>query len=130
MSKKYRTYPEEFKLSVIRDYYSSGVSRYACAKKHGIASLLLRKWLLKYAGEKKSVPLSPEATSEEMANRSKESYREEIARLRRRNKELEKALEFSRMEAEARDLLITRAEELFDIPIRKNLGPNSHGTGP
>ena len=48
MSKKYRTYPEEFKLSVIRDYYSSGVSRYACAKKHGIASLLLRKWLLKY----------------------------------------------------------------------------------
>lgn len=79
---------------------------------------------------KKSVPLSPEATSEEMANRSKESYREEIARLRRRNKELEKALEFSRMETEARDLLITRAEELFDIPIRKNLGPNSHGTGP
>lgn len=65
-----------------------------------------------------------------MANRSKESYREEIARLRRRNKELEKALEFSRMETEARDLLITRAEELFDIPIRKNLGPNSHGTGP
>lgn len=65
-----------------------------------------------------------------MANRSKESYREEIARLRRRNKELEKALEFSRMETEARDLLITRAEELFDIPIRKNLRPNSHGTGP
>lgn len=71
---------------------------------------------------KKSVPLSPEATSEEMANRSKESYREEIARLRRRNKELEKALEFSRMEAEARDLLITRTEELFDIPIRKKTG--------
>lgn len=65
-----------------------------------------------------------------MANRSKESYREEIACLRRRNKELEKALEFSRMETEARDLLITRAEELFDIPIRKKLGPNSHGTGP
>ena len=57
-----------------------------------------------------------------MANRSKESYREEIARLRRRNKELEKALEFSRMETEARDLLITRAEELFDIPIRKKTG--------
>lgn len=110
MSKKYRTYPEEFKLSVIRDYYSSGVSRYACAKKHGIASLLLRKWLLKYAGEKKIAPLSPEATSEEMA------------RLGRRNKELEKALEFSRMETGARNLLITRAEELFDIPVRKKPG--------
>ncbi len=25
--------------------------------------------------------------------------------------------------------MITRAEEYFDIPIRKKLGPSSHGTG-
>ena len=30
MSKKYKDYSEEFKLSVIRDYYSSGMSKYAC----------------------------------------------------------------------------------------------------
>lgn len=122
MSKKYKTYTEEFKLSVIRDYYSSGVSRYACAKTHGIGSPLLKKWLLKYSCEQKSVALPSEATSEEMANRSKESYREEVARLKQRNKELEQALRFSRMETEARDLLITRAEEEFDIPIRKKSG--------
>ncbi|WMI42293.1 hypothetical protein [Parabacteroides distasonis] len=44
------------------------------------------------------------------------------ARLKKRVKELEKALAFSRLETEARDLMITRAEEYFNIPIRKNLG--------
>lgn len=64
-----------------------------------------------------------------MANRSKESYREENAQLKKRIKELEKSLSFSRLETEARDLMITRAEEYFNIQIRKNLGPNSNGTG-
>lgn len=122
MSKKYKTYTDEFKLSVIRDYYSNGLSRYACAKKHGIGSPLLRKWLLKYPDEEKSVALPPKPIEADMANRSKESYLEEIARLKQRNKELEKALKFSRMETEARDLLITRAEEVFNIPIRKKSG--------
>lgn len=65
----------------------------------------------------------------DMANRSKESYQEENAQLKQRIKELEKALAFSKLETEARDLMITRAEEYFDIPIRKKLGPSSHGTG-
>ena len=39
-----------------------------------------------------------------------------------RIKELEKALAFSKLETEARDLMITRAEEYFDIPIRKKSG--------
>ena len=65
-----------------------------------------------------------------MANRSKESYQEENAHLKQRIKNLEKALAFSKLETEARDLMITRAEEYFDIPIRKkNLGPSSHGPG-
>lgn len=39
--KKPRQFSEEFKLSVIRDYYSSGLSKYACAKKYGLSSLSL-----------------------------------------------------------------------------------------
>lgn len=58
----------------------------------------------------------------EMANRSKESYREENAQLKKRIKELEKSLSFSRLETEARDLMITRAEEYFNIQIRKKSG--------
>ena len=57
-----------------------------------------------------------------MPNRSKEEYKEENAQLKKRIKELEKALSFSKLETEARDLLITRAEEHFNIPIRKKSG--------
>ena len=35
MSKNYQRYSEEFKLSVIRDYYSSGMSKY-----HAVASII------------------------------------------------------------------------------------------
>ena len=116
---------EEFKLSVNRDYYSSGMSQYACARKYHLSSLsLLPSWLKKYGPKIKPLSLPDEQTNEEedMSNRSKESYREENAALKRRIKELEKALSFSRMETEARDLLITRAEEYFRIPIRKKSG--------
>ena len=57
-----------------------------------------------------------------MPNRSKEEYKEENAQLKKRITELEKALSFSKLETEARDLLITRAEEYFNIPIRKKSG--------
>ena len=60
-----------------------------------------------------------------MSNRSKEAYKDENAQLKKRIKELEKALSFSKLETEARELMITRAEELFNIPIRKKTGAKS-----
>ena len=57
-----------------------------------------------------------------MANRSKEDYRDENAQLKKRIRELEKALEFSHLETLARDMMIDKAEEYFDIPIRKKSG--------
>ena len=57
-----------------------------------------------------------------MANRSKEDYRDENAQLKNRIRELEKALEFSHLETLARDMMIDKAEEYFDIPIRKKSG--------
>lgn len=83
----------------------------------------------KYSSPQKELPLEmsllKRLSSEgetEMANRSKESYREENAQLKKRIKELEKSLSFSRLETEARDLMITRAEEYFNIQIRKKSG--------
>ena len=41
---------EEFKLSVIRDYYSSGMSKNACRVKYGLTSpTMLNSWLKKYS---------------------------------------------------------------------------------
>ena len=57
-----------------------------------------------------------------MGNRSKDSYKEENSFLKKRIKELEKTLTFSRLETEARDILIDKAEEYFNVPIRKKSG--------
>ena len=124
MSKKrYNQYSEEFKLSVVRDYYSSGMSKYACQKKYKLSSSrLLRNWLSKYEYSSESWPLSAKQGEEDMANRSQDSYKEENAQLKKRVRELEKALELSKLETQVRDMLIDKAEDYFDIPIRKKSG--------
>lgn len=123
-------YNESDRLALLREYYSSGLSKYAFVKKHNLSgSAILNKWIKKYSSPQKELPLEKSLlkrlSSEgetEMANRSKESYREENAQLKKRIKELEKSLSFSRLETEARDLMITRAEEYFNIQIRKKSG--------
>lgn len=50
----------------------------------------------------------------------KKDDKEECEALRRRIKELEKAIAVSRMETAARDIMIDLAEEYFNIPIREN----------
>lgn len=118
-----RHFSEEFKLSVLQDYYSSGLSKNACTRKYGLRSIAtICRWLHQYESQIKSVSLPSEQEHEEMANRSKEDYKDENAQLKKRIRELEKALEFSRLETMARDLLIDKAEEYFDIPIRKKPG--------
>ena len=123
MRKTYERYSEEFKLSVIRDYYSSGMSKYACVRKYHLSSSrLLISWLSKYESSEESVSLPDENQDEAMSNRDKASYKEEVMELKKRIRSLEKALEFSKLETLARDMMIDRAEEVFDIPIRKKSG--------
>lgn len=123
MRKKFQNYSEDFKLSVIRDYYSSGMSKHACTKKYHLSSpTMLLSWLRKYESSENSVSLALDLSEEDMSNRSKDDYKEENAQLKKRIRDLEKALEFSRLETMARDMLIDKAEEYFDIPIRKKSG--------
>lgn len=124
MRKKHSRFSEEDRISLLRAYYQSGLSKHSFCRLHSLSGLrLLNYWIEKYGDTVKSLS-SPSITSteEDMSNRSKESYREENAQLKKRIKELEKALSFSRLETEARDLMITRAEEYFNIPIRKKSG--------
>lgn len=123
MRKRYQHYSEEECLSILRDYYSSGMSKSACCRKYELSCVgLLSEWLHKYESHPKLVSLQTEPIEEDMANRDKDSYKEENAALKKRIKELEKALAFSRLETEARDLLIDKAECYFNIPIRKKSG--------
>ena len=122
--KRSRTkYSEEAKLNYLRLYHESGMSKRSFCKQHGIYDgTLLNSWLKKYEKVENVVPLQAEADVEEMVNRSKDSYKEENAQLKKRIRELEKALEFSRLETLSRDMMIDKAEEYFDIAIRKKSG--------
>jgi transposase len=122
MRKKGSHYSNDEKYHFIRLYHESGMSKRSFCKLHGISSASqLRYWLKKFTVPSEDVSLSSEVVST-MSNRSKEDYKDENAQLKKRIKELEKALAFSKLETEARDLMITRAEEYFNIPIRKKSG--------
>ena len=118
----YQHYTEDFRLRMLSEYYDSGMSVYAFANQHGIDLCTFLRWKKTHVSTKDLLPLQPEPDDEDMANRSKDSYKDENAQLKKRIKELEKALEFSRLETLARDLMIDNAEEYFDIAIRKKSG--------
>lgn len=121
--KYYKHYRKSEILSFLRLYHESGMSQRGFCRLHDISSsTLLKFWLSKYELREKEIPLRQEESVEDMSNRSKDSYKEENAELKKRVKSLEKALEFSKLETEVRDLMINRAEEYFDIPIRKKFG--------
>ena len=123
MSRSQKYYSEDEKLSFLREYHLSGMSKSSFCRAHGLCgNALLNKWLKKYGIEKGMLSLQSERVNDDMANRSKEDDKNEIAMLKKRNRELEKALEFSRLETLARDMMIDKAEEYFDIPIRKKSG--------
>ncbi len=124
MSNNRKNYSESEKLSIIRDYYQSGESKNSFCKKRGLSCIsLLNLWLSQYGIEKEMLPLQPESSNAAaMANRDKDNYREENVQLKKRIRDLEKALEFSRLETLARDMMIDKAEEYFNIAIRKKSG--------
>ena len=122
MSRKRIAYDEEYKMSILRDYYSSGMIKNAYAKKHNLPYATFLGWLRSYELENSSLSLQSDQSEEDMANRSKEAIKEENVQLKKRIRELEKALEFSKLETMARDMMIDKAEEYFDIPIRKKSG--------
>lgn len=123
MRKKPTKYTHEERLALLREYHKSGMSKYRFAKEKGFSSpIMLSVWIKKYESEEKCLVLPSEQSEEDMAQRSKVQLREDNEHLRKRIKELEKALEVSHLETKARDMLIDKAEELFDIPIRKKSG--------
>lgn len=123
MRKKPTKYTHEERLALLREYHESGMSKYRFAKEKGFSSpIMLSVWIKKYESEEKSLVLPSEESEKDMAQQSKVQLREDNEHLRKRIKELEKALEVSHLETKARDMLIDKAEELFDIPIRKKSG--------
>ena len=121
--KVHARYSDEERLNYVRSYYSSGMSKRSFCKQNGITStVMLRGWIKKFSNCPELLSLQQNQDESDMAKLSNEEYREQNIELKKRIKALEKALAFSKLETEARDLMITRAEEYFNIPIRKKPG--------
>ena len=143
MSRSQKYYSEDEKLSFLREYHLSGMSKSSFCRAHGLCgNALLNKWLKKYGIEKGMLSLQSERVNDDMANRSKDSYKDENAQLRKeieelkesvlRNKKglllrgeqiakLEKDLKFSKDKVLALNTLIDIAEEQ-GLKIRKKSG--------
>lgn len=121
MPKSIRTYySETFKLEVLIDYYISGLSINATAKKWGISHCsTLLKWIKCHSIESESLSLPAELLAElQMKNtpKSKEQLLEkEILRLK-------KALELEKLRSHAFKKLIESAEKEEGISILKKDG--------
>ena len=55
MSRKLKKYSKEYKLSLLREYYSSGMTKYAFEKEHNLAPATFLRWL--HTNLKKLLPL-------------------------------------------------------------------------
>ena len=106
-------------MSYLREYLMSDETKQQFARRTGVCSALLRKWLRKYELEDKEMDSSKKKStrneSEEVA-----SLREELTRLRTENRNLQRALKEESWRHEACETLIDLAESTYHIKVRKN----------
>ena len=121
MSKSSRkTYSETFKLEVLRDYYSSGLSMIATAKKWGLPNhTYIIRWQKCYPIDSDSLSLPPELLSEIQMKKNPKS-KEEL--LKEENLRLRKALEVEKLRSHAFQRLIELTEKEEGISILKKDG--------
>ncbi len=119
--KKHCNYSETFKLEVLRDYYSSGLSLSEISRKWDLSNYtVLIDWKKRYAVDSFSLSLSEETVETYMkqskTEKSKEAFlAEEVVRLK-------KALEMEKLRSRAFEKLIEIAEKEEGICILKKDG--------
>lgn len=121
MSKPSRmTYSETFKLEVLRDYYSNGLSIIATAKKWGLKHRTdIHRWIKCYPIDSKLLSLSPELVAELQMENSPKSKEQLLAE---DNLRLRKALELEKLRSHAFKKLIELTEKEEGISILKKDG--------
>jgi transposase-like protein len=119
MKKSKTIYSDDFKLKVVQEYLTTGVSRQVLQKKYGLrGNGYLYNWMRKF-GLTKSDQEQPRIQSTMTKETGKTSKERE---LEVKIKQLEKDLEYERLRGQALDTMITIAERDLKIPIRKKPG--------
>ena len=123
-----RQFDDQFRLSVLKDYYESGCSYSEIARKYDINSGNIIHWERKYMN--KCVPLPADIQELEkqvfMAKKSKEArvpqVKSEEDKLREENARLRKALEYSELRNEALNEVLKIGREQYGIDLLKKAG--------
>lgn len=119
--KKYERYSDDFKLQVLSDYYSSGLSRNFTAKKWCIDRRQINDWMKIWPVDSKELSLSSEIISTfRMGGKDRGKTDEQI--LQERICALEKSLSYERMRCRALEKVIEIAEREEGISILKKGG--------
>jgi len=106
-------FSETFKLSVLSEYYSSGLSQYAISKKYSLDHSCLYRWQKEYPIASKELSL-PSATIESFDMAEKQP---ELTETEKRH-----CLELEKMRSRAFEKMIEIAEQEEGISILKKDG--------
>ena len=126
--KTVRHFDDQFRLSVLKDYYESGASYYQIARKYDVATGNVIAWERKYMN--KCVPLPSDIKELEkrvfMAKKVRDSKPQqdmsEEEKLRDENARLRKALEYSELRNEALNEVLKIGKEQYGIDLLKKAG--------
>lgn len=111
----HKQYSVDFKLQVVYEALTSGLSHGAICRKYSLSTkTLIRSWIRTFAPQ----ALEPES----IMNKSKDEQQQEIDRLKKLLLERELELKHQKMRADFLDEMINVAEEMFQIPVRKKAG--------
>lgn len=126
--KTVRHFDDQFRLSVLKDYYESGASYYQIARKYDVATGNVIAWERKYMN--KCVPLPSDIQELEkrvfMAKKVRDSKPQQVMseeeKLRDENARLRKALEYSELRNEALNEVLKIGKEQYGIDLLKKAG--------
>ena len=131
MKKERRTprhFDDQFRLSVLKDYYESGASYSQISRKYDVSSGNVIAWERKYMN--KCVPLPADIQELEkqvfMAKKSKDARVPQVKsdedKLREESARLRKALDYSELRNEALNEVLKIGREQYGIDLLKKAG--------
>ena len=118
-----KDYSHTFKLSVVKEYESGGITLGALKRKYGIqGESTIRNWIEKFGNFDWQ-----NRTGNYMQKKTKDQelleLRQKVLTLEKKNARLEKELEEKEQKVAFFDLMVDMAEKEFNIDIRKKSSP-------
>lgn len=118
MKKEVKCYTDEEKLSLVKKYLESGMTKQSFSRSVGVSLSGFIGWLEKFGNP--ALPQIEELMKKSNIPSAVEELQDELIRLRKEKKQLEKSLERESLRSLAFSTLIDLAESTYHIRIRKN----------